>query len=87
MSCIKPGGRIYIQRGYDDRPNKTPMSLDTSLNVKNNKDTQADCFQCTETVFTEIVKLAGQGEWKILKPKSLELHRPYKKYIAVLVKK
>ena len=87
MSCIKPGGRIYLQRGNDDRPNKSPMLLDTSLNVKNDKDIQADCFQCTETVFAEIVKLAGQGEWKILKPKSLEFHRPYKKYIAVLVKK
>lgn len=57
MKCIKPAGKIYLQRGPDDR-----------LPDQNNPigEPSADMFQASEKGFAEIVKLAGDGKWNIL---------------------
>ena len=63
MSCIKPGGLIYIQRGPDDRPES--MTGDTPAYP------DADVFQSTEEIFTKMVDIAGDDVWEIARPDRL----------------
>lgn len=75
MSCIAPGGKIFLQRGNDDLPEI----------AKTNKHPEADMFQASVKAFEKIVEIAGQGDWVVLYPKELKINN--EKRIIVLERK
>ena len=75
MSCIAPGGKIFLQRGLDDLPSI----------AKANKHPEADMFQASVKAFEKIVAAAGSGDWIILYPKDLKIN--HEKRIIVLERK
>ena len=74
MSCVKSGGKIYLQRGPDDRPRAGTLKQnfgDSSIGIDNINQIPADIFRSKDEVFSRIVDIAGLGKWQIAKPKEL----------------
>ena len=84
MSCIKPKGKIYLQRGADDTivgSQKLHQKFGpTSKGIDDIQLIPADIFQANEEVFLKIVDAAGNGEWQISKPEELILNWKHKTY-------
>jgi hypothetical protein len=80
MSCIKPGGKIYIQRGGDDKVNTRFYKKfgSSSLELKEDEKPPADIFQSNDECFDKIVKVAGESEWTVSRPNELILNWPHK---------
>ena len=82
MSCIKPNGKIFIQRSESDRPQKKNKEQATP---------EADIFQASEGMFLKIVDIAGKGLWSVKYPNRLIFNadrgKKYIKKIAVLERK
>ena len=76
MSCIKDGGKIYLQRGEDDLPSTNKKDWgDTSLGISNIDEVKADIFQAEQEEFEKIVKAAGDNKWKIITPDELIIEK------------
>ena len=77
MSCIKTGGKIYLQRGPDDRVSSQQTQElyqefgDVSTGAEDINDVLADIFQAEDEVFSKIVDVAGKGNWVLTYPDEL----------------
>ena len=70
MKCIKPAGKIFLQKSEDDYPDHI------------NTYPEADMFQSSDEAFLKIIDAAGAGEWIYKSPKEL-IENPTKRVIVL----
>ena len=73
MKCIKPAGKIFLQKSKDDYPDHI------------NAYPEADMFQSSDEAFLKIIDASGAGEWIYKSPK--ELIENSRKRVIVLERK
>ena len=79
MKCIKPGGKIFLQRENDELSEHRVRARQKSGYPN------ADIFQIKDEEFFKIVEAAGQKEWLLKKPNKLKIKS--NKRIVVLERK